>query len=213
MYYNPYDVLGIQSTASDDEVKKAYRLLSRKYHPDANINNPDKAAAEEKFKQVTMAYNDIIKARQAGNESPFEGFDRKDDYTNGYADSNIRFQAVCNYINSGYYEQAVNVLSNISEHNARWYFYSAVANAGLGNTANALNNARKAVELEPGNSEYNSFLNRLMSGGSWYTSYGRNFGFPESSFTGEFGNPKMYSACVKLGIAMFFCNFCGYFRF
>ena len=47
---DPYDVLGIPRDASDDEIKKAYRTLSRKYHPDANINNPNKALAEEKFK-------------------------------------------------------------------------------------------------------------------------------------------------------------------
>ena len=46
---NPYQVLGISPGASDDEIKKAYRALSRKYHPDANINNPNKAQAEEKY--------------------------------------------------------------------------------------------------------------------------------------------------------------------
>ena len=52
---NPYQVLGISPGASDDEIKKAYRALSRKYHPDANINNPNKAQAEEKFKEVQQA--------------------------------------------------------------------------------------------------------------------------------------------------------------
>ena len=47
---DPYSVLGLERGASDDEIKKAYRTLSRKYHPDANINNPNKAQAEERFK-------------------------------------------------------------------------------------------------------------------------------------------------------------------
>ena len=63
---NPYQVLGISPGASDDEIKKAYRALSRKYHPDANINNPNKAQAEEKFKQVQQAYDQIMKEKQSG---------------------------------------------------------------------------------------------------------------------------------------------------
>ena len=58
---NPYQVLGISPGASDDEIKKAYRALSRKYHPDANINNPNKAQAEEKFKEVQQAYDQIMR--------------------------------------------------------------------------------------------------------------------------------------------------------
>ena len=60
---NPYEVLGVPENASMDEIKKAYRKLSRLYHPDANINNPNKKQAEEKFKQVQEAYNQIIAAR------------------------------------------------------------------------------------------------------------------------------------------------------
>lgn len=61
--FDPYSVLGVSRDASDDEIKKAYRKLSRKYHPDANINNPNKAQAEEKFKEVQQAYEQIMKER------------------------------------------------------------------------------------------------------------------------------------------------------
>ena len=63
---DPYSVLGVSRDASEDEIKKAYRSLSRKYHPDANINNPNKEAAEEKFKEIQAAYNRIMDERQNG---------------------------------------------------------------------------------------------------------------------------------------------------
>ena len=67
MNKNPYDVLGIPQSASDDEVKKAYRDLTRKYHPDANVNNPLADLAEEKFKEVQEAYDVIMKEREHGD--------------------------------------------------------------------------------------------------------------------------------------------------
>ena len=57
---DPYQVLGVSRDASDSEIKKAYRTLSRKYHPDANINNPHKDEAEEKFKEIQQAYKSIV---------------------------------------------------------------------------------------------------------------------------------------------------------
>ena len=57
---DPYRVLGVSQSASDEEIKKAYRTLSRKYHPDANVNNPNKEQAEEKFKEIQAAYNQIM---------------------------------------------------------------------------------------------------------------------------------------------------------
>ena len=63
---DPYQVLGVGRSASDDEIKKAYRNLSRKYHPDANINNPNKDQAEEKFKQVQQAYDQIAQKQDSG---------------------------------------------------------------------------------------------------------------------------------------------------
>ena len=89
---DPYSVLGVSPNATDEEVKKAYRKLSRKYHPDANINNPNRAAAEEKFKEVQAAYDQIVKAKEnhtsaydyddrtyghgAYGQNPFGGFGR-----------------------------------------------------------------------------------------------------------------------------------------
>lgn len=71
---NPYSVLGVDPGATDEEIKKAYRALSRKYHPDANINNPNKVQAEEKFKEVQQAYEQIMRERQQGNSYQNGGY-------------------------------------------------------------------------------------------------------------------------------------------
>ncbi len=66
---DPYEVLGVSQDASEEEIKKAYRKLSRQYHPDANINNPNKEQAEEKFKEIQQAYQQIMYDREHGTGS------------------------------------------------------------------------------------------------------------------------------------------------
>ena len=70
---DPYSILGVDRNASEDEIKKAYRRLSRKYHPDANINNPHKDEAEAKFKEIQQAYQQIMDERQRGYSSAGAG--------------------------------------------------------------------------------------------------------------------------------------------
>ena len=137
---NPYQVLGISPGASDDEIKKAYRALSRKYHPDANINNPNKAQAEEKFKEVQQAYDQIMKEKQSGgsfggsygyNTSSAGGGSYRYNYSGnqGYRTTNDspQMQAAANYIANRCYAEALNVLNGIpfAERSARPDFTNA----------------------------------------------------------------------------------------
>ena len=204
---DPYSILGISRDASDDEVKKAYRKLSRKYHPDANIDNPNKEQAEEKFKQVQQAYEQIMKEREQGtgygnyggyNYGGFGGFSGQTD--SGYQDEeSIRRQAAANYIQSGHYREAMNVLQSLQQKNGQWYYLSAMANMGLGNNVNAMNDARTAVNMEPDNMQYRMLLQRLEGGGSWYQEQQNPFG----------GMPSDGSDyCMKLCLANMVCNLC-----
>ena len=128
--FDPYSVLGVSRDASDDEIKKAYRKLSRKYHPDANINNPNKAQAEEKFKEVQQAYEQIMKEREygsSGNYNSYGGFGGFGTQgQNTYQDEEaVRRQAAANYINSRHYKEAMNVLSSLQQRNGQWYYFDA----------------------------------------------------------------------------------------
>ena len=71
---DPYQVLGISPNATDDEVKRAYKELSRKYHPDSYVNNPLADLAEDKFKEVQAAYTQIMDARANGGSGYSQGY-------------------------------------------------------------------------------------------------------------------------------------------
>ena len=141
---DPYEVLGVSRDASTDEIKKAYRTLSRKYHPDANINNPNKAQAEEKFKQIQQAYKQIMDEKEHGTSSSGAYGSGSYGYggqAGGGYGNDAEMQAAANYINNGHYMEAMSVLNNISNRNGTWYYLHAIANAGLGNNVNALEDA------------------------------------------------------------------------
>jgi molecular chaperone DnaJ len=213
--YDPYSVLGVSRDASNEEIKKAYRALSRKYHPDANQNNPNKDAAEEKFKEIQAAYQQIMKERengstgsygQAGGYGGFGGFGGFGGY-GGYSrqqsagsdEYTSHMNAAANYINSGHYKEAINVLNSIHERSAQWYYFSALANRGLGNNVAAMDYAKQAVQMDPNNSEYQMFLRQLEGGGSWYEQMRTPYGSPMSG-TGSW--------CIKMILLNLFCNLC-----
>ena len=153
MVNNPYEVLGISPNASNDEVKKAYRDLSRKYHPDSYVDNPLAGLAEEKFKEVQEAYDQIMKERDGGYQSGygnFNGYGGQGGYQEAPSGQDgAQLQAAANYINGRQYQQALNVLSRIQNRSAHWYYLSACANMGMGNNVNALNLARQAQSMDP----------------------------------------------------------------
>ena len=201
MMFDPYQVLGIPRGASDEEIKKAYRNLSRKYHPDANINNPNKAQAEEKFKQVQQAYDQIMKEKEQGafggyGNFGFGGYQGRQSESSDYENY---MRAAANYIQSRHFKEALNVLNSIGERNGMWYYYSAIANNGLGNNVAALQHAKQAAAMEPGNFQYQQLVQQLEGGGMWY----RDMQQPYRQYT--MGGSDI---CLKLCIANMLCNCC-----
>lgn len=211
---DPYRVLGVSQDASMDEIKKAYRKLSRIYHPDANVNNPNKAQAEEKFKQIQEAYSQIVYEHEHAGESAygpgsgygsyggfggFGSYGGRQNQNQGADEETIHLNAAVNYLNSMHYREAMNVLNAMSSRPGRWYYLHAMANYGMGNNVTAVEDARQALAMEPDNLEYQRLLNQLESGGQWYQGMGRTYGTPTASFD---------SCCWKIVLLNMFCNCC-----
>ena len=235
---DPYQVLGVAPTASDDEVKKAYRKLCKRYHPDANVGKPDAAQAEKKFMEVQQAYEEIMHRRQGGAARPgsgyngtqqtsqqggyggyggygggYGGYGPQDDpfasfFGGGYGyqqqqqDVDLEMRAAKNYIDTGHYAEALNVLNSMpaGKRNARWYYLSALAQSGLHNNAQAMEYARQAVSMEPNNMMYQQLLSQLQGGGAWYGQRGASYGRQ------SYGQPNLCCTCLAMQMLCSCCS-------
>lgn len=202
---DPYKVLGVSPNATDEEVKKAYRTLSKKYHPDANVNNPNKDAYEEKFKEVQAAYTAIMDQRQGKvpGGSDFWGYGQQGQST-GRSQSQSQdeqyMRSAVGYIQNGYYNEGLNVLEQIQDRRGPWYYYSAYANYKAGNNAIALEHAKVACRFEPNNFYYAMLLNQMQGGENRYQQRSYKYG----------GNPSMQGSnyCSQICATILCMNLC-----
>ena len=195
---DPYRVLGVSPSASEDEIKKAYRTLAKKYHPDVNNGSPE---AEARMKEVNEAYSQIMKMRREGNTGAnnyggagyggsgcggnyggYGSYGGSGSYggrqqSSSYADPKLA--AARNYVRAGRYQEALNVLSQVQGRTAEWYYLSGEANLGMGNRVAALNYARQAAAMEPMNFEYQALLARMEGRTNRYEQQGRDFNAQE----------------------------------
>ena len=172
MTEDPYKVLGLEPGASDEEVKRAYRKLAKKYHPDPN---PGDEEAARQMQRINAAYEQI-QNRDSGSYDPFQ------QERSAQADADRYQKAAYQYIRYRRYREAVNVLDNASDRNANWYYLSALAHHGLGDQALALEHMRRAVSLAPDNRAYLDALERMEHGGTVYRQQaGQYQGYPNRS--------------------------------
>lgn len=173
---DPYKVLGVSPTATDDEVKRAYRDLARKYHPDNYVNNPLADLAKEKMQEINDAYDTIMKQRQNGGgqsgysqqSSGYGGGYSGASYGGGYAGPNAGvYNQVRNAINVGNVGLAEELLSRISQRDAEWHFLRANVCYRKGWFDEAQQEINQACTMNPNNLEYRRMQTVLTNNASY----------------------------------------------
>ena len=157
MANDPYKVLGIDRTATDEEVKKAYRELARKYHPDNYVNTPLADLAEEKMKEINEAYETIRKQRKAGEQASRDyGAGGAGSYGQSAAYGEERFREIRSYIAENNFYEAEIRLNSVPNggRSAEWYFLKGVVFRARGWYFEASRYFEAASRMDPQNEEY-----------------------------------------------------------
>lgn len=148
---DPYSILGVKPTATDDEVKKAYRNLARKYHPDKyGDDNPLRDIAQEKMQQINAAYDEINRMRAAQKNGESYSSD-----SSGYYTSQDYYR-VRVLINHRRFREAAKVLSGIPEaqRTAEWHYLTSVVLMSANRVNDAMRELEIACQMDPANEEY-----------------------------------------------------------
>lgn len=189
---NPYEVLGVSKGASKEDIKKAYRELVKKYHPDQYGDNPLRSLAEEKMKEINEAYDYLLKNTPDGHSGSYSsggytGSTTSSNYNN--SDSSAMYNTIRMYIQNGNLAAAEEALKSISVRDAEWSYLMGMLLMRKGWYDNAYTYIEAACNLEPNNMEYREAYNRLSNRNNNYRDVYRNR---------NFGNDDMCDCCMKL---------------
>lgn len=199
---DPYQVLGVPSTATDEEVKKAYRDLARKYHPDNYHDNPLADLAQERMKEINEAYEAVQSQRKAARAGGYSGGygGYQAGYQSGYQSGGSQYQRIRMAISQGNLNLAEELLNAMTDHDAEWSFLKGAICYRRGWLDEARRYYQNAVNMDPDNQEYQRALD-IAEGRS--TAY-RPEGY-DNVTTGTCGNGD----CLRLCGATLCCNAFG----
>jgi molecular chaperone DnaJ len=168
---NPYEVLGIREGTDSEGIKRAYKELVRKYHPDQYQNNPLSDLAEEKLKEINQAYDYLMKEVEAQSGNSRYRHQEETGYGNNQGNENRSFyDQIRANINMGNVAEAEEALNRISFRGGEWYYLRGLVFMRRGWYNEAVTSMKTAVDMEPGNYEFRDALNKVMNANRQYQS-------------------------------------------
>lgn len=199
---DPYKVLGISPDASDEEVKRAYREMAKKYHPDNYVDNPLADLAQEKMKEVNEAYDTITKARKGGGGRTSSGYSSGGSaYQGAYQSAGSHYAEIRNAINAGNLQYAQQLLDQAPARDAEWNFLMGSLYYKKGWLDDARSFFQRACSMDPYNQEYRQALNMVSATNTPYRQTG--YGPPAQG-----GGFDMCDMCTAMMCANMMCGGC-----
>lgn len=202
---DPYKVLGVPHNATDEEVKKAYRELAKKYHPDSYMDNPLSDLVEEKMKEINEAYDTIQKDRASGTQRAYsaEGAYSPRRESSSSGSYSQKYNKIRTLINESHYSEAEIMLDSTpqSERDAEWNFLKGCVLLQRGYYFDAQRYIETACYMDPSNTEYRNAKESIRTNAN---SYGRTYKTSSNS-----GGCGACDICSGLLCADCLCECCG----
>lgn len=196
---NPYEVLGVSETATDEEIKTAYRNLAKKYHPDNYTDSPLADLAEEKMKEVNEAYDRICDMHRNGSHSS----SANGTYGTGSSYRKTNYPDVRQYIMNGRLDDAMSLLNGVPEQNrdAEWYFLMGMVFSRKGWNDQAFQYFSRAYQMDPSNPEFQAAFNNMNAR--------RTYQNPGYNTSDSSMGCSMCDICTGMLCANCLCNCCS----